>query len=117
MQSIVGHLTQAMTKHYQSHADRAARMKGIALMRGLISDEHEAKSIVYSPLKDVLRERITLFVNNATEIQLLQLNVIIDKLAANEPNLNVSKNDDIVTQKHLLGVSEANNTIIVTSAK
>jgi Phage integrase family. len=34
VQSIVGHLTQAMTKHYQSHADRAARLQGIALMRG-----------------------------------------------------------------------------------
>ena len=93
VQSIVGHLTSAMTRHYQSHADREARLQGISLMRGLISKEPEVKNIKYSPLRDVLRERITSFVNEATEIQLLQLNVIIDKLAANE--LQISSGEEV----------------------
>ena len=84
VQSIVGHLTAAMTRHYQSHADRAARMEGISLMRGLIVEEKKQALPIHSPLKDVLKERITQYVNRATEIQLLQMNVIIDKLAANE---------------------------------
>ena len=86
-------MTSAMTRHYQSHADREARLQGISLMRGLISKEPEVKNIKYSPLRDVLRERITSFVNEATEIQLLQLNVIIDKLAANE--LQISSGEEV----------------------
>ncbi len=115
VQSIVGHLTQATTRHYQSHADRAARLQGIALMRGLISNEHEPASMAHSPLKEVLRERITQFVNNATEIQLLQLNVIIDKLAANELALPTPQTGDYLTQKYLPAETKANDTIVVTS--
>lgn len=80
VQSIVGHLTPAMTKHYQSHADRAARKHGISLMRGLISSDSSSQQTAPST-SDVLRERIIHFVERATEMQILQLNVIIDKLA------------------------------------
>lgn len=117
VQSIVGHLTQAMTKHYQSHADRAARLQGIALMRGLISQEQTPAAMTYSSLKEVLRSRITQFVNNATEIQLLQLNVIIDKLAANELNVNVPPQNDSRTAVGLLpNDAECNDTVDVTSS-
>jgi integrase len=68
VQSIVGHLTQAMTKHYQSHADREARRRGIALMRGLISGTGN------NPAAEAPK--------NTREI--LQLNVILDKLLSNE---------------------------------
>lgn len=88
VQSIVGHLTQAMTKHYQSHADRAARLQGIALMRGLISSDGISPEAPKSTA-DVLRDRVVQFVQTATEIQVLQLNVIIDKLASNELTLEI----------------------------
>lgn len=88
VQSIVGHLTQAMTKHYQSHADRAARLQGIALMRGLISADGISPEAPKSTA-DVLRDRIVQFVRTANEMQVLQLNVVIDKLASNEWRLEI----------------------------
>ena len=83
VQSIVGHLTQSMTKHYQSHADRAARKQGIALMRGLITNEGFSQEAPKNTA-DILRDRIIRYAQTASDIQILQLNVIIDKLANNE---------------------------------
>lgn len=103
VQSIVGHLTSAMTRHYQSHADRAARLRGIALMRGLISSETSGQTVVVcSPLKDVLKERISQFLHVATEIQLLQLNVIIDKLVAKELDITVPPKEDHSEPKQIV---------------
>ncbi len=93
VQSIVGHLTQAMTKHYQSHADRAARLQGIALMRGLITQNGISPEAPKST-GDILRERIVQFAHSATEMQVLQLNVIIDKLAANELTIDTTVHND-----------------------
>ena len=107
VQSIVGHLTAAMTRHYQSHADREARMKGIALMRGLFTEGKKPEAAVYSPLNDVLKERIIQFVNNATEIQLLQLNVIIDKLVANELHVEQPQGQQTVDVKMLPSVANS----------
>lgn len=90
VQSIVGHLTQAMTRHYQSHADREARRRGIALMHGLIS----GSSDMVTPSQntgDILRNRIMEFARNGTDLQILQLNVILDKLLANELPISVSQ--------------------------
>ena len=90
VQSIVGHLTQAMTRHYQSHADREARRRGIALMHGLIS----GSSDMVTPSQntgDILRNRIMEFTRNGTDLQILQLNVILDKLLANELPISVSQ--------------------------
>ena len=101
VQSIVGHLTAAMTRHYQSHADREARMKGIALMRGLFSEGEKPAEAVHSPLRDVLKDRIIQFADRATEIQLLQLNVIIDKLAANELRIETPQDQQVVDVKLL----------------
>lgn len=78
VQSIVGHLNDAMTRHYQSHADRKARMEGIARMRGLISGESPGAGPVR--LDDLLRQRIVDFARNAGKMEVLQLNVLIDKL-------------------------------------
>ena len=85
VQSIVGHLTQAMTKHYQSHADREARRRGIALMRGLISGTgNNPAAEAPKNTRDILRDRIIEFARNGTDLQILQLNVILDKLLSNE---------------------------------
>lgn len=85
VQSIVGHLTAAMTKHYQSHADREARRRGIALMRGLISGSgNNPPTEAPKNTRDILRSRIIEFAQNGTDLQILQLNVILDKLLSNE---------------------------------
>ncbi|MDD5596494.1 MAG: tyrosine-type recombinase/integrase [Victivallaceae bacterium] len=105
VQSIVGHLTPTMTKHYQSHADRAARKQGIALMRGLISQDGISPQTAKNT-SDVLRERIIQFVETATKMQILQLNVIIDKLAVNELALGTSDVDlQIIQERKLITVS------------
>lgn len=90
VQSIVGHMTQAMTKHYQSHADREARRRGIAMMRGLISD-NDGNASSRSSTSDLLRNRLIDFAQNGPEFQILQLNVILDNLLANELTVNQPK--------------------------
>ena len=79
VQSIVGHLSQAMTRHYQNHADRAARLKAISQMRGFLFGN--GNSFEGSQRTgDILRNRIIDFANSASDMQILQLNVMIDKL-------------------------------------
>ena len=79
VQSIVGHLSQAMTRHYQNHADRAARLRAIELMRGIICNSGMSPEMPKTT-GDVLRQRIIDFAHSATEMNVLQLNVFIDKL-------------------------------------
>ena len=79
VQSIVGHLSQAMTRHYQNHADKAARLKAISQMRGFLFGN--GNSFEGSQRTgDILRHRIIEFANSASDMQILQLNVMIDKL-------------------------------------
>ncbi|MFA6714568.1 MAG: tyrosine-type recombinase/integrase [Victivallaceae bacterium] len=104
VQSIVGHLTPAMTKHYQSHADRIARKQGIALMRGLISKDGISPQTPKNT-SDVLRDRIIQFVHTATEIQILQLNVIIDKLASNELTIETNESCQDIPERKLITTS------------
>ena len=57
-------------------------------MRGLISADGISPEAPKSTA-DVLRDRIVQFVRTATEMQVLQLNVVIDKLASNEWRLEI----------------------------
>lgn len=103
VQSIVGHMTTAMTRHYQNHADREARRKGIAMMQGLLTGTQTEKPQLNST-SDLLRNRLTEFAQNGSEMQILQLNVLLDKLLTNEfsmsrPQLTVSENDSINIKK------------------
>ena len=70
-------------------------------MRGLFSEGEKAAEVVHSPLRDVLKDRIIQFANRATEIQLLQLNVIIDKLAANELHIETPQDQQVIDVKVL----------------
>lgn len=79
-----------MTRHYQSHADREARRRGIALMHGLISGSSDMVTSSQNT-GDILRNRIMEFTRNGTDLQILQLNVILDKLLANELPISVSQ--------------------------
>ncbi len=78
VQSIVGHLNEAMTRHYQSHADRKARQDGIARMRGLLSGEPSGTNP--ARLDDLLRQRVVDFAKDAGAMDVLQLNVLLDRL-------------------------------------
>ena len=103
VQSIVGHMTTAMTRHYQNHADREARRKGIAMMQGLLTGTQTEKTQLNST-SDLLRNRLTEFAQSGSEMQILQLNVLLDKLLTNEfsmsrPQLTVSENDSINIKK------------------
>ncbi len=83
VQSIVGHLTQAMTKHYQSHADKKARMQGLALMRGLTGGENASFGLMSGNSSSLLRQNLIEYIQTASEMEILQLNVLVAKLKDN----------------------------------
>ncbi len=78
IQSIVGHINPAMTKHYQDHADRAARLKGISLMRGMVGAEGENSTV------GLMRQRLRELSGTASDRIVVQLNLAADKLIAEE---------------------------------
>ena len=78
VQSIVGHLTASMTKHYQSHADRKARMQGVALMHGLTGGNHGRSGTPDS----LLRQNLTEYIQTASSMEILKLNMLIAQIAA-----------------------------------
>jgi integrase len=84
VQSIVGHLTQSMTRHYQSHADKQARMQGVALMRGLTSGE--VKSRTEKSFDSLLRKELIEYIQIASEMTIAKLNLIVLKLREEEQN-------------------------------
>jgi len=77
VQSIVGHLTQSMTRHYQSHADKQARMQGVALMRGLTNGARYEQP---QSIDDILRKRMIEFIQTASGSTLAKLNLLVAKL-------------------------------------
>ena len=77
VQSIVGHLTASMTKHYQSHADRKARMQGVALMHGLTGGNHGRSGTPDS----LLRQNLTEYIQTAPSMEILKLNVLVAQIA------------------------------------
>ena len=82
VQSIVGHLTQSMTRHYQSHADKQARMQAVALMRGLTSGEAETKA--EKSFDSLLRKELIEFIQTASKMTVAKLNLIVLKLKEEE---------------------------------
>jgi integrase len=82
VQSIVGHLTQSMTRHYQSHADKQARMEGVALMHGLTSGEVESKA--EKRFDSLVRKGLTEYIQGASEMAVAKLNLIVVKLKKEE---------------------------------
>ena len=84
VQSIVGHLTASMTKHYQSHADRKARMQGLALMRGLTGGNHAGDGTPDS----LLRQNLTEYIQTASSMEILRLNVLIAQMNDSAKQLN-----------------------------
>lgn len=70
-------------------------------MRGLFCEGEKSAEIVHSPLREVLKNRIIQFADRATEIQLLQLNVIIDKLAANDLHIETPQDQQVIDAKLL----------------
>ena len=82
VQSIVGHLTASMTRHYQSHADKKARMQGLALMRGLTAGENTSCGMPgYAETGNILRQRLLEYIHMASDMEILKLNVLIAQLA------------------------------------
>ncbi|MDD5729168.1 MAG: tyrosine-type recombinase/integrase [Victivallales bacterium] len=81
VQSIVGHISADMTKHYQDHADRKARLKGIAMMRGLVSGENP---IGKNSVQDMMRKRLRELIDTASDSLIIQLNLTADKLLEQE---------------------------------
>ena len=77
VQSIVGHLTASMTKHYQSHADRKARMQGVALMHGLTDGNHGRSGTPDS----LLRQNLIEYIQTASSMEILKLNVLVAQIA------------------------------------
>ena len=75
-------------------------------MRGLITNEGFSPEAPKSTA-DVLRDRIIRYAQNAPDIQILQLNVIIDKLANHEllPE-NIMEQSVNITEPKLLGSAE-----------
>lgn len=84
VQSIVGHLTASMTKHYQSHADRKARMQGLALMRGLTGGNRAGGGTPDS----LLRQNLTEYIQTASSMEILRLNVLIAQMNDSAKQLN-----------------------------
>ena len=86
VQSIVGHLTSSMTWHYQAHADRKARMQGLALMRGLTMKNQPANHS-----DELLRQNLMEYIQTASNLEVLRLSVLIakqeDSKIAVEPKL------------------------------
>ena len=86
VQSIVGHLTSSMTRHYQAHADRKARMQGLALMRGLTMKNQTANHS-----DELLRQNLMEYIQTASNLEILKLSVLIakqeDSKMAAEPRL------------------------------
>ena len=77
VQSIVGHLTASMTKHYQSHADRKARMRGVALMHGLTGGNHGRSGTPDS----LLRQNLIEYIQTAPSMEILKLNMLVAQIA------------------------------------
>ena len=77
VQSIVGHLTAGMTKHYQSHADRKARMQGVALMHGLTGGNHGRSGTPDS----LLRQNLIEYIQTAPSMEILKLNMLVAQIA------------------------------------
>ena len=73
------------------------------MMQGLLTGTQTEKPQLNST-SDLLRNRLTEFAQNGSEMQILQLNVLLDKLLTNEfsmsrPQLTVSENDSINIKK------------------
>ena len=82
VQSIVGHLTASMTRHYQSHADKKARMQGLALMRGLTTGGNDSFGTSNGiGTGNILRQRLLEYIHTASDMEILKLNVLIAQLA------------------------------------
>lgn len=65
-------------EHYQDHADRAARLKGISLMRGMVGAEGENSTV------GLMRQRLRELSGTASDRIVVQLNLAADKLIAEE---------------------------------
>lgn len=87
VQSIVGHISADMTKHYQNHANREARIKGIAMMRGLVSGENSACK---NSTQGMMRKRLRELIDTASDSLITQLNLTADKLLEQEKIANSS---------------------------
>ena len=79
VQSIVGHLTSAMTRHYQAHADRKARLQGLSLMRGLTMGNHPDNAS-----GELLRQNLMAYIQTAPNKELLNLSILIAKMNASK---------------------------------
>ena len=78
IQSIVGHLNPEMTRHYQDHADREARLKGISMMRGMVHTQAENSTL------GMMRQRLRELAGIGSEQLIVKLNLYADKLLKEE---------------------------------
>ena len=78
IQSIVGHLNPEMTRHYQDHADREARLKGISMMRGMVHTQAENTTL------GMMRQRLRELAGIGSEQLIVKLNLYADRLLKEE---------------------------------
>jgi len=74
IQSIVGHLSSDMTKHYQQHADKVARQKGMLMMSGLLQIDDSVSTI------RTLRQRLCQLAQDEPEEFVVKMNLYADQL-------------------------------------
>ena len=74
IQSIVGHLSSDMTKHYQQHADKVARQKGMLMMSGLLQIDDSISTI------RTLRQRLCQLSQDEPEEFIVKMNLYADQL-------------------------------------
>ena len=74
IQSIVGHLSSDMTKHYQQHADKVARQKGMLMMSGLLQIDDSVSTI------RTLRQRLCQLAQDEPEEFIVKMNLYADQL-------------------------------------
>ncbi len=74
IQSIVGHLSSDMIKHYQQHADKVARQKGMLMMSGLLQIDDSVSTI------RTLRQRLCQLAQDEPEEFIVKMNLYADQL-------------------------------------
>ena len=74
IQSIVGYLSSDMTKHYQQHADKIARQKGMLMMSGLLQIDDSVSTI------RTLRQRLCQLAQDEPEAIIVKMNLYADQL-------------------------------------
>ncbi len=92
IQSIVGHINPAMTKHYQEHADRAARLKGISMMQNIVNPAEENSTA------GLMRQRLRELAGTGSDRLIVQLNLLADKLLEQERNGLLEKGEPKLLQ-------------------